>query len=109
MNLFQRLLNLFSPGPGTPGRRHLTIYVWSNRCKAAIAGQVDLLNELSLTDDDDAVYFARKLLSSGGKNRCFDNVEVQLWFDGNKKLVRHEESGGKWLEQTEYERLSQAE
>lgn len=102
MNLFQRILNFFSTKPGSD-RRHFTIYVLSRRCNEPLTGQVDLMNELSQSDDGDHPYFARKVIHTSGRNRCFDQVEIQLWFDKDKKLANHEESGGRWLTAAEYE------
>ncbi len=102
MNFFQRLLNLFSPKPSSD-HRQLSIYVLSRRCNEPLAGQVDLMNALSQTEEGDHPYFARKVIHTSGRNRCFDQVEVQLWFDKDKKLAHHEESGGRWLTAAEYE------
>ncbi|RIK38423.1 MAG: hypothetical protein DCC55_21235 [Chloroflexi bacterium] len=82
----------------------LTVYLLSRRCNEPIAGQVDLLNELSLTEEgSDHAYYSRKVFSTSGRNRCFDQVEVELWFDQNKNVVEHQVQGGRWLDQAEYE------
>ena len=102
MGFFQRLASLFSGGPTAANRRHLSIYVLSLRCREPIAAQVDMMNELSLAEGDGPPYFVRKVLHSSGRNRCFDQVEVQLWFDANKQVVVHEVAGGRWLTEEEY-------
>jgi hypothetical protein len=103
MSFFQRLANLFSGKPSSQGR-NLIIYVLSRRCKEPIEGEVDLYNELSQNDEEGGSgYFTRKVLHTSGARRCFDQVEVSLWFDTNKKLVEHEVTGGTWLEADEYE------
>lgn len=104
MSFFQRLASLFGGKPAVDNR-FMPIYVLSHRCREALAGQVDLLNDLSLADEG-AAYFVRKVLHTTGRNRCFDQVEVQLWLDANKKLVNKEVSGGRWLELEEYEQLN---
>lgn len=101
MGFLQRLTSLFSSRPAAD-RRYLLIYVLSLRCREPIAAQVDLMNELSLAEEGAPSYFARKVLHSSGRNRCFDQVEVQLWFDGNKQVVSHEVAGGRWLSEEEY-------
>ena len=53
MSLFQRIANLFRGGGGGGDNRFLPIYVLSRRCNEPIAGQLDLLNELSLAEDED--------------------------------------------------------
>lgn len=103
MNIFQRIASLFTGGGGgSTNNRFYPIYVLSRRCNEPIAGQLDLLNELS-RDEDDA-YYGRKVLHTTGERRCFDQVEIMLWFDRNKQLLRQEVQGGRWLEAEEYER-----
>ena len=102
MNFLQRLASLFSGRP-SGDTRFLPVYVLSRRCDEPLAGQVDTMNELSRTDEDGALFYGRKVLHTSGERRCFDQVEVQLWFDRNKALLRHEVSGGRWLEEEEYE------
>lgn len=99
MGLFKRLAGLFSGGRSGP--RFVDIYVLSRRCNEPIAGRVDLFNELSLAEEEHD-YYARKVLHTSGERRCFDQVEVQLWFNRNKEIVDHQVSGGRWLEADEY-------
>lgn len=104
MSIFKRIANLFSGG--RPTERMLPIYAYSNRCREAVAGSVDLFNELSLQDEGDHAYYVRKVLHTSGENRCFDQVEVALWFDKNKRVAAQEVSGGRWLTEEEFEELS---
>ena len=101
MNFFQRILNLFS-GRATPKSRYLSFYVLSKRCNEPLMGQVDTQNELSQTDEGDYPLYPRKVLATSGKNRCFSQVEVELWFDSNKQIAKHEVQGGRWLDADEY-------
>jgi hypothetical protein len=103
MSFFQRILNLFSGKPGSGGKRNLPIYLLSRRCNEPLAGEVDIYNELSQSEEDEGAYFTRKVLHTSGENRCFDQVEVQIWFDRNKQVVQHEVHGGRWLTAEEYE------
>lgn len=104
MNFFKNLAKLFTSG-GRPGAdsRLLTVYLLSRRCNEPLTGQIDLLNELSQADEGEHAYYTRKVFRSSGRNRCFDQVEVELWFDQNKRVVQHEVQGGQWLEAAEYE------
>ncbi|HMN26701.1 MAG TPA: hypothetical protein PKE45_01005 [Caldilineaceae bacterium] len=103
MNFFKSLTNLFRGGSST-NNRMLTVYVLSRRCNEPIAGQVDLLNELSQTDEgSEHTYYARKVFSTSGQKRCFDQVEVELYFDQNKKVAEYQITGGRWLEPADYE------
>ena len=87
MNFLKRIASLFTGGGGGgTNSRFYPIYVLSRRCNEPIAGQIDLLNELSLTEEDDSAYYGRKVLHTSGERRCFDQVEVLLWFDRNKRL-----------------------
>jgi hypothetical protein len=103
MAFFSRLLNSLKGKPPMGDDRYLTIYVWSNRCREPIAGRVDLMNELSLTDEGDGSYHVRKVIHSSGKNRCFDQVEVELRLDAKKRVVDQTVTGGRWLTAQEYE------
>ncbi|MGL4651319.1 MAG: hypothetical protein ACRC1H_18075 [Caldilineaceae bacterium] len=116
MGFFKRLRAMFNGGP--PQERYLPIYVYSNRCADAMAGRIDLMNELSGADADNAasdeglpagaVWFVRKVLTTGGRGRCFDNVEVRVWLNAGKVVVKHEVDGGRWLAPDEYEMLERA-
>ncbi|GIV78688.1 hypothetical protein FKZ61_007505 [Litorilinea aerophila] len=105
MNLFQRLARLLGGGAGGgQDRRTLTIYVLSHRCNEPIAGNVDLLNELSQAEEGSGyAYYTRKVLHTSGERRCFDQVEVEIWFDKNKQPIHHEVKGGRWLEEPAYQ------
>lgn len=104
MSFFQRLLNFFTGSGGRAGDgRMLPIYVLDHRCREPIAGTVDKHNELSIVEDSDHQYYVRKVLHTSGANRCFGEVEVQLWFGGNRQLQHHEVVGGRWLDADEYE------
>ncbi len=102
MGFFQRLFGFGAPKADT---RHLPVYVYSQRCAEGIAGTIDTMNELSASDDATAPWFVRKVLHTSGRGRCFDQVELSLWLNANKQVVRHEVKGGMWLEPDEYERL----
>ena len=104
MSFLESLKKLFSGGSGGPtsgNRSTFPIYVQDHRCGEPVQGEINLLSELS-RGDDDADFFVRKVLHTSGKKRCFSQVEVQLWFDKKKTLLRHEITGGKWLSADEY-------
>jgi hypothetical protein len=100
------LSKLFGPLFGkTPSGsdRYLAIYALSHRCNEAVAGQVDLMNEVSLDDENPGSYYVRKVVHTSGKGRCFGEVEFEIWLDSKKHLVRQEVHGGRWLSVDEYE------
>ena len=102
MSLLKRLASLFT-GKSSSGGRNLTIYVLSRRCNEPLSAEVDTLNALSGSDDGDASYYTRKVIQGTGRNRCFGQVEVELWFNSQRVLLRHAVSGGRWLTEEEYE------
>ncbi len=102
MSFLKKLASFFTGGGGGSSRA-LPIYVFSNRCREPITADIDLVNSLSRDDEKDNVYYTRKVLQGSGKNRCFTQVEVEIWFDRNKNVSRYEVSGGRWLSIEEYE------
>jgi hypothetical protein len=54
-------------------------------------------NDLSVDyDGEREVYFVRKGLVGSG--RCFQQIEVEMKFDGNKNLIEKQISGGQFVE-----------
>ena len=103
MSFFKRIASLFSGRSTGDSNRLVSIYALSHRCKEPVAGKVDLYNELSGSDEEAYTYYCRKVLHTSGQNRCFAEVEFQLWFDKGKQIVHHEVKGGRWLSAEEYE------
>jgi hypothetical protein len=99
VSFLKRLASMFS-GPVRGGARDMvTLSVQCNRCGEIIATPVDLRNDLSADYDEStgaATYVCRKLLV--GRQRCFQQIEVVLHFDGARKLVEQHVTGGKLLE-----------
>lgn len=102
MSLFSKLLNALKGKPPSGSDRYIPIYVYSNRCREPLAAQIDIMNEIS-RDDDYKGYFVRKVLHTSGKNRCYGQVEIEVWLDSEKRIVRQEVTGGRWLTQEEYQ------
>ena len=61
------------------------------------------MNEISLDDENQGGYYVRKVLHTSGKDRCFGEVEFEIWLDSKKRIVRQEVHGGRWLSVDEYE------
>jgi len=101
MSILKRIASFFTGG-GSSGSRNLTVYVLSTRCKEPLSAEVDTLNALSNSDDGDASFYTRKVIQGTGRNRCFAQVEVELWFNSQRALLRHAVSGGRWLTAEEY-------
>ncbi len=102
MSFLKKLVSLFSGGGGGDNRA-LPIYVFSTRCREPIMAEIDLVNSLSRDEESDDKYYTRKVLQGSGKNRCFTQVEVEIWFDRGKKVSHYEVTGGRWLTQEEYQ------
>jgi len=111
MGFFSKIMAAFTGKAPSGSERYLPIYVLDHRCREPITGQIDLLNELSLSEEEGAGYYVRKVLHTSGASRCFGQVEVQVWLDGKKRIKQHEVQGGRWLTAEEYtaevERLAQ--
>ena len=112
MGFFAKIMAAFTGKAPSGSDRYLPLYVLDHRCREPITGQIDLLNELSLSEEEGGGYYVRKVLHTSGASRCFGQVEVQLWLDGKKQITRHEVQGGRWLTAEEYaaevERQAQA-
>jgi hypothetical protein len=102
MGFFSKIMAAFTGKAPRGSERYLSIYVLDHRCREPIVGQIDLLNELSLAEEEDARYYVRKVLHTSGASRCFGQVEVQVWLDGKKQITRYEVQGGRWLTAEEY-------
>ena len=70
-----------------------------NRCGEEINNRIDLWNELSWTDPDlgdKSAFTSRKVVMGAGK--CFQQIEVNLAFDSNRKVIHREISGGTFID-----------
>ncbi len=94
MNFLKQLFSFSQPNasPIYP------IAVKCNRCGEIIHAQINLNNDLSVeySESGEQTYICRKMLM--GKERCFQQIEVSLVFDANRKLVSEEVVGGKIIE-----------
>ncbi len=92
------LKNLFGgSGSDKPDKRYYIFKVKCNRCGEIIEGRVDLDNDPSLeVEDNRNVYFVRKGLMGSG--RCFQQIEVEMKFTAERKLIAQEAHGGTFVE-----------
>lgn len=89
------LKNLFGGGSARPEKRYYIFKVKCKRCGEIIEGRVDLDNDLSLSDEGDS-YLVRKGLI--GANRCFQQIEVEMQFTSDRKLIEQQAQGGTFVE-----------
>lgn len=101
MNFFKRR----TPKFGTPGsspemgdKNAYFVYVRPKRCLEVVRVRINLMNDLSLTDDESG-YFVRKLASA---QRCPFQAEISLLFDRNRRLVEAEVENGEMVTQADY-------
>lgn len=102
MNFLKRLGKLFDAAPQKEQYVYW-VYARCNRCGEPIRGRVNMMNDLSLRYKDvDGVdgYYTRKVLMGGG--RCYQQVEIELEFDLNRKLKNREIRGGVFITEKEY-------
>ena len=102
MSFLKKLGNIFSSSSSQSGRI-LYLYVQCSRCGEKLQARVDTWNELTPdydgNSDNPSSYFCRKVLV--GEKLCFQPVELSLMFDKNRKLVKQEITGGKYINQAE--------
>ncbi len=68
------------------------------RCGETIRGQVDVRNEPALesTGNEKPIYSCRKVLIGSG--RCFQQIEVVIKFDEDRRVIDRKISGGSFIE-----------
>ena len=100
MGFFKKLLGAFSPAKAIAQDAHM-VYVRCNRCHEYLSTRIFLNRDLSEQDDDG--YVARKLLSGSGRNRCFEQIEVVLYFDQKKQVIDQQITGGTFVSAEDYQ------
>jgi hypothetical protein len=102
MGFLKKLSTLFSPAASSKRDGGYWIAVRCHRCGEIIRARVNLSNDLSPNFDEGEEkvnYFCRKTLI--GDQRCFQQVEVELTFDANRRLVERQIHGGEFIETDE--------
>ena len=100
MGFLNKLVKLLNPS--RPASRYFPLEVRCKRCGETITGQVDLHNDLSLEWDENGGnprYICRKVLM--GQGTCFQQVEVLLTFDTERKLKQCQVNGGTFIDETQ--------
>ena len=78
-------------------------YVRCSRCKEKIRVRVDLRNELTPQwDEGEGAYYVRKGVFGSGETLCFQMIEVELFFDSERRLVSRYISGGEFIAKDEF-------
>ena len=91
-------MDFFKKMFSAPGSPLSDITVQCNRCGEIIHGQVNLSNDPSLEYDEKGApaYICRKVLMGSG--HCFQQIEVVLRFNQDRRLIGKEITGGKFVE-----------
>jgi len=98
MSLLKKITSIFSSPPSQGDAIAYWVTVRCNRCGEIIRSRVNLSNDLSAEYDGARTsYVCRKVLL--GEGRCFQQIEVILKFDLNRKLVDRAISGGEFISQ----------
>lgn len=98
MSLFKKITSIFSSPPNRSDPTAFWVTVRCNRCGEIIRSRVNLSNDLSAAYDGNRTsYVCRKVLL--GESRCFQQIEVVLKFDENRKLLDRTISGGEFVTQ----------
>jgi hypothetical protein len=98
MSFLKRLAGFFSP-PAAHGP-HYELEVVCNRCGEVITCSINLNNDLSIVygaTENDSSYFCRKVVI--GEQRCFQQIEIELTFDRNRRLMERKIKGGKFSDE----------
>jgi len=97
MSLWKKITSILSPPiQGDPMAFWVTVRC--NHCGEIIRSRVNLSNDLSAEYDGSRTsYVCRKVLL--GESRCFQQIEVVLKFDENRKLFDRTVSGGEFVTQ----------
>ena len=91
------LKKFLGSAPTAQGKRYYAFEVKCNRCGEIIEGRLDLSNDLSVEYEDGRdVYFVRKTVM--GNSKCFQQIEVELKFNLDRKLLERLSVGGQFTE-----------
>lgn len=101
MNILKKLSGLFSASSEADQSTYW-VTVRCLRCGETIRTRLNLNNDLSAVYDEAAggAYFCHKILTGEGsaERRCFQRIEIELTFDGERRLLHREISGGQFVD-----------
>ena len=99
MGLLKRITDLFAPAK-TSADTGYWIAARCKRCGETVRSRVNLCNDLSMQDAEDGGevrYLCRKTLM--GDQGCFQRIEVELFFDAQRRLVERNINGGEFIDE----------
>jgi len=94
MNLLKKLTSFFTP-PAVGSGNILILQLQCDRCGEILPCRINLANDLSIQygkSETDVTYICRKVVI--GDQRCFQKIEVEITFDGQRKVLEKKITGG---------------
>jgi hypothetical protein len=103
MSFLKKIASLISGG-GEEGNGDVHWeYVRCARCGEKLRVRVSLSNELTPQyESSEGAYYVRKGVFGSGETRCFQMIEVELYFDAQRRLVSRYVSGGEFISKDEF-------
>jgi hypothetical protein len=101
MGILDKLSRFFSSSSGGDEDAYW-VYVRCSRCDEKLRTRISLYNDLSVdfNNGGEIRYICRKTLV--GSQRCFQRIEVILYFDSQRVLTDRDISGGMFIDEDEY-------
>lgn len=91
MNFLKKLSRAFSGAPSNAQDIGYYYYFQCRRCGEVLRVRINPNNDLSANDDNTGYFVYKTLVGSRG---CFNRIEVELYFDSNRKLTKQGILGG---------------
>jgi hypothetical protein len=94
MNLLKKLTSFLTP-PAVGSGNILILQLQCDRCGEILPCRINLANDLSIQygkSETDVTYICRKVVI--GDQRCFQKIEVEITFDGQRKVLEKKITGG---------------
>jgi hypothetical protein len=103
MSFLKKIVSLIGGGESREARHVHTEYVRCSRCGEKIPVRVGLDSELTPQyEGGEGAYYVRKGVFGSGETRCFQMIEVELFFDSDRRLVSRYVSGGEFITKDEF-------
>jgi hypothetical protein len=101
MDFLRRLFGGKSNASSDDTSHHMRLYyVKGKKCGAITRLRIDMRNDLSRTDEDDNVFYVRKVVVD---NICYGQVEVELRFDSNYRELARIINGGDFVDKAAWD------
>jgi hypothetical protein len=105
MSFLKKITSSLFGGGGRGERQNVhREYVRCSRCGEKIPVEIDLRNELAPQYDEstEGAYYVRKGVVGSGAKRCFQTVEVELYFNSDRQATSRYITGGEFITSDEF-------